>query len=159
VTDNLDAERFRLIFVSDAIPPSLRRIIEFLNGQMTNTEVLAIEVKQYVDASGTHQTIVPRIVGDTEAAKQTKSSRRGTRIDRDQLLAQLGDLDPDAEAAASALLDWTAAHERLELRWQQRSGRLPARYAGAAAHLLRRAARDALEEPARRRPHMGSRAL
>jgi len=29
VATNLDAERFRLIFVSDAIPPELRRIIEF----------------------------------------------------------------------------------------------------------------------------------
>jgi hypothetical protein len=46
VATNLDAERFRLIFVSDVIPPELRRIIEFLNGQMANTEVLAIEVKQ-----------------------------------------------------------------------------------------------------------------
>jgi hypothetical protein len=32
----------------------LRRIIEFLNGQMARTEVLAIEVKQYADASGSH---------------------------------------------------------------------------------------------------------
>ena len=75
---------FRLVFVSDEIPPSLRRIIEFLNGQMTRTEVLAIEVKQYTDAAGTQQTIVPRLVGETEAAKQTKSAvRRTPAIDRD----------------------------------------------------------------------------
>jgi len=37
VATNLDAERFRLIFVSDIIPPELRRIIEFLNGQMVQT--------------------------------------------------------------------------------------------------------------------------
>jgi hypothetical protein len=43
VATNLDAERFRLIFVSDVIGSELRRIIEFLNGQMTRTEVLAIE--------------------------------------------------------------------------------------------------------------------
>src|SRR5437763_1643105 len=62
VAANLEDERFRLIFVSDAIPPELRQIIEFLNGQMTRTDVLAIEVKQYVDEEGRHQTIVPRLI-------------------------------------------------------------------------------------------------
>lgn len=74
VATNLDAERFRLIFVSDVIPPELRRIIVFLNGQMANTEVLAIEVKQYVDDKKDHQTIVPRVIGNTEAARQTKGA-------------------------------------------------------------------------------------
>lgn len=74
VATNLDAERFRLIFVSDVIPPELRRIIEFLNGQMASTEVLAIEVKQYVDDEKHHQTIVPRVIGNTEAARQTKGA-------------------------------------------------------------------------------------
>ncbi len=40
VRTNLSAERLRLIFVSDAIGAELRRIIEFLNGQMTDTTVL-----------------------------------------------------------------------------------------------------------------------
>src|SRR4051812_946322 len=69
VRTNLSAERLRLIFVSDAIGPELRRIIEFLNGQMTDTTVLAIEVKQYVDEAGTQQTIVPRVVGQTQQAR------------------------------------------------------------------------------------------
>jgi hypothetical protein len=34
---------------------------------MTQTEVLAIEVKQYTDADGQQQTIVPRVIGDTGA--------------------------------------------------------------------------------------------
>lgn len=46
VATNLAAGKLRLVFVADAIPPRLRRIVEFLNGQMTETEVLAIEVKQ-----------------------------------------------------------------------------------------------------------------
>lgn len=41
--------------------------------QMRETEVLAIEVKQYVDADGTRQTIVPRVIGRTEAARAAKS--------------------------------------------------------------------------------------
>lgn len=72
VRTNLAAERLRLVFVADEIPPELRRIVEYLNGQMTQTEVLAIEVKQYRDASGAHETLVPRVIGQTEAARQVK---------------------------------------------------------------------------------------
>jgi hypothetical protein len=72
VRTNLAAERLRLMFVADAIPAELRRIVEYLNGQLTQTDVLAIEVKQYRDASGTHQTLVPRLIGQTEAARQVK---------------------------------------------------------------------------------------
>jgi hypothetical protein len=57
VDTNLKAERLRLIFVADRIGTELRSIIEYLNRQMTSTEVLAIEVKQYTDAEGRHQTI------------------------------------------------------------------------------------------------------
>src|SRR3954452_9179387 len=57
VDTNLKAERFRLVFVSDRIGNELRSIIEFLNRRMPPTEVLAIELKQYTDADGAHQTI------------------------------------------------------------------------------------------------------
>lgn len=74
VQTNLAADRIRLVFVADAISPELRSIVEFLNRQMTETEVLAIEVKQYVDASGGRQTIIPRVLGTTEAARAAKSA-------------------------------------------------------------------------------------
>jgi hypothetical protein len=41
--ENLRAGRLRLVFVADEIPRELRRVIEFLNGQML-AEVLGIEV-------------------------------------------------------------------------------------------------------------------
>jgi hypothetical protein len=41
VQTNLAAGKLRLVFVSDAIPGELRRIVEFLNAKMTETEVLA----------------------------------------------------------------------------------------------------------------------
>jgi hypothetical protein len=75
VQTNLAADRIRLVFVADEIAPELRSIVEFLNRQMTETEVLAIEVKQYVDAQGERQTIVPRLVGRTEAARAAKGTR------------------------------------------------------------------------------------
>ena len=75
VQTNLAADRTRLVFVADEIAPELRSIVEFLNRQMSETEVLAIEVKQYVDTDGERQTIVPRVVGQTEAARAAKGTR------------------------------------------------------------------------------------
>ena len=126
MSTNLDAERFRLVFVSDRIPSSLRRIIEFLNEHTTNIDVLGIEVSQYTDNAGGQQIIVPRFVGETEAAKQTKG-RRGRRapIDRDELLGSFGN-DTEAAAAAAGLLD--AARERpdLDVRWSAAGDIVPA---------------------------------
>jgi hypothetical protein len=118
VGTNLDAERFRLIFVADAIPRELRRIIEFLNGQMANTTVLAIEVKQYVDDDEQHQTIVPTVIGNTETAKQNKTVRRSRRqTNRSTLLAELAQENAAAATAAEALLEWGERHPRLNVRW------------------------------------------
>ncbi|MBV9193894.1 MAG: hypothetical protein JO168_07080 [Solirubrobacterales bacterium] len=51
VGENLRAGRVRMVFVSDEFPRELRRVVEFLNGQMNPAEVIAIEVKQYVGAT------------------------------------------------------------------------------------------------------------
>jgi hypothetical protein len=109
VRTNLAAERLRLVFVADAIPPELRRIVEFLNGQMTQTEVLAIEVKQYRDASGAHETFVPRLVGQTEAARQVKGRAEKTRWDRNSILAKLEEHGAQAADVGRRLLDWVDA--------------------------------------------------
>ena len=71
---NLQAGRIRLLFVADLIPPELRRIVEFLNHQMNPAEVLAVEIRQFVGHSNGQrlQTLVPRVFGQTEAAKQNK---------------------------------------------------------------------------------------
>ena len=120
VDANLASERFRLIFVSDSIPTELRRIIEFLNGQMTQTDVLAIEVQQYVDEAGQHQTVVPRVIGATEAAKRAKRTRRAVELtDQQTLLSSLEERDPAAASAAKGLLDWAGTHPQLNVRWNR----------------------------------------
>lgn len=107
VRTNLAAERLRLVFVADSIPPELRRIVEYLNGQMSQTEVLAVEVKQYRDASGAHETFVPRLVGQTEAARQAKAQGAGRRWDRDSMLATLAERrGPKAVAVAREIFQW-----------------------------------------------------
>lgn len=125
VATNLESERFRLVFVADSIGSELRRIIEFLNSQMTRTEVLAIEVKQYTDADGAHQTIVPRIVGDTTQAQTAKrsSSRSGQLLDRETLVAKFRERSGQLAAeAAEGVLDWAEAKPRLDVRYTRVAG-------------------------------------
>lgn len=72
VKTNLQAGRIRMVFLADSIPTELRRIVEFLNEQMDPAEVLAVEIKQFV-GDGV-KTLVPRVFGQTETARQRKSS-------------------------------------------------------------------------------------
>ena len=72
VDANLRAGRLRLVFVADEIPHELRRIVEFLNEQMLRTDVLALEVRQYKAPDEDMVTLVPRVIGQTEAARDVK---------------------------------------------------------------------------------------
>ncbi len=65
VATNLVARRLRLLFVADRIPDELARVVEFLNEQMPDVEVLAVEIKQFRGAS--HTTLVPQVIGRTVA--------------------------------------------------------------------------------------------
>ncbi|GJE19442.1 hypothetical protein [Methylobacterium marchantiae] len=69
---NLQAGRVRLLFVADKIPSELRRVVEFLNRQMQPAEVLAVELRQY-EGQGL-KTLVPIVLGRSEATKDRKSS-------------------------------------------------------------------------------------
>ena len=77
VKTNLQAGRIRMVFVADSIPAELRRVIEFLNEQMDPAEVLAVEVKQFVGEG--MKTLVPRVLGQTETARQKKASGTSSR--------------------------------------------------------------------------------
>ena len=65
VSTNLAAKRLRLLFVADEIPDPLARVVEFLNAQMPNIEVLAVEIKRFVN--GNNKTLVPKVIGRTMA--------------------------------------------------------------------------------------------
>ena len=99
---NLAARRLRLLFVADDIPDPLKRVVEFLNGQMPGIEVLAVEIKQFRGKST--QTLVPRVIGRT-AASSASGTARGTRL----LLTRESFLDgfasDEARSVASRLLD------------------------------------------------------
>lgn len=74
VDNNLKLGKLRLIFAADKIPESLQRIIEFLNNQMQNTEVLGLEIKQFISSDG-KQLFIPNIIGKTLLASETKNKR------------------------------------------------------------------------------------
>jgi hypothetical protein len=74
VTDHLRAGRIRMVFVADAVPDDLRRIVEFMNEQMTPAEVFAVEVKQYLAEGYPGRVIVPAVYGRTAAASQKSTT-------------------------------------------------------------------------------------
>jgi hypothetical protein len=119
VKTNLQAGRVRLLFIADEIPSELRRVVEFLNSQMDPAEVLAIEVKQFVGES--LKTLVPRVLGQTETARQKKGVVRDGSKQWDEasffdaLHQRRGE---DEVAIARRLLEWAKKHG-LRVWWGQ----------------------------------------
>ena len=104
---NLQAGRVRLVFVADQIPRELRRVVEFLNEQMTPAEVIAIEVKQYVGEGV--KTLVPRVIGQTaEAETKKRASSPGRQWDEESFFSVLSEQGPDAVRAGRDLFEWAA---------------------------------------------------
>ncbi len=119
VKTNLQAGRIRLLFIADEIPTELRRVVEFLNSQMDPAEVLAIEVKQFVGEN--LKTLVPRVVGQTETARQKKNVDRGEsrQWEESSFFSDLSQRRGEREAAvARRLLDWANKHG-LRVWWGQ----------------------------------------
>jgi hypothetical protein len=109
---NVASGRLRLLFVADEIPIELQRIIEFLNEQMPKTEVLGVEIKQYRRQvpGETARTMVPRVIGLTAAARDTKSggSRATRHWDEESFVETLKERGrSDLIAPVRALIDWS----------------------------------------------------
>ncbi len=86
VEANLRHHRIRLIFVADAIPKELRRLVAFLNEEMANVEVLAVEVKQFQkEDQQAQKALVPRVVGFTESVRKPTPTLQ-KRVTREEFL-------------------------------------------------------------------------
>ena len=88
--ENLLAGNVRLIFISDTIPDGLQVIVEFLNERMTPTEVLAIEVRQFL--AGGDQILQARLLGQTARAREVKVRSGSRRPPVIGVLIQAGEL-------------------------------------------------------------------
>ena len=105
VKTNLQAGRIRLVFVADEIPAELQRVVEFLNNQMDPAEVLAVEIPRY--AGSGLETLAPRVIGQTVAARTRKSgSTPGQPWDESRFLAALERKGPEARGVAEDLISW-----------------------------------------------------
>ena len=85
VNTNLAAGRLRLVFVADVIPSELRRIVEYLNQEMSSTEVLALEVSNTWSEKGSAgRSCLGRSGRQSRQSRASHSARRraapGTRI-------------------------------------------------------------------------------
>jgi len=116
VRTNLTAGRIRLVFVADAIPRELRRIVEFLNEQMNPADVFAVEVKQF--AGGGSQALVPRLIGSTERKRPGAQSTRGTQWTEETFFENLAaHHDAKIVQIARKLLDGLSEYEHIEISW------------------------------------------
>lgn len=107
VKTNLQAGKVRLLFVADEIPTELRRVVEFLNQQMSPAEVLAVEIKQFVGQG--LRTLVPRVIGQTIAAQQIKqgSSKPGKQWDEASFFQDVADRQGAVGVAINrAIYEW-----------------------------------------------------
>lgn len=117
VAANLSAGRVRLLFVADALPTELRRVIEFLNEQMSPAEVLGIEIQNY-EGDGL-RALIPRIVGLTEAAREHKNPTSSLSLD------ELWRAAPQSVRTAREMLDHWAdgqGYESVDLAKSRRYG-------------------------------------
>jgi hypothetical protein len=116
VGENLKRHIIRLLFVSDTAPRELRRIIEFLNEEMANVEVLAVEIKQYQkEANGSQIALVSRVIGASEAARTRKTAlpRRRKQTTPDEFFARCS---PDAVGLFRTVVEH-ATKKRFALYW------------------------------------------
>jgi hypothetical protein len=109
VKTNLQAGRVRMVFVADIIPAELRRVVEFLNRQMDPAEVLAVEIKQFVDEGQRLKTLVSTVIGQT-VASQTKRSGGTTTPEKIAVEEYLQVISSTGSAerlkAVKSLIDW-----------------------------------------------------
>lgn len=107
VGNNLAAERLRLLLIADEIPPETRRIVEFLNSQMNKTEILSIEIRQFKGSRG--KALVPRVIGQTEKAIQSKKGSTLPAKPWDEQLI-LSEIQRECGAAGAAvakqIIEW-----------------------------------------------------
>ncbi|WP_282204219.1 hypothetical protein [Kitasatospora fiedleri] len=115
VEERLAAGRMRLLFVADRIPGELRAVVEFLNRQLRQTDVYAVELTHYRGA-GALRVLVPRVYGETAAVpgKSSSTATRRAAWSRDEIEQAVSGYPRAHENAARRLLEHASRHGRWE---------------------------------------------
>lgn len=114
VETHLKQGKLRLIIAADELRPEVRRMIEYLNKEMQNTEVLGLELKCY-GKNDSQVVLVPRLVGQTEATRQLKEKRGITRRTTEEEFL-LG-LPSEIRSFFEELITEVGQHENIEIYW------------------------------------------
>ena len=79
---------------------------------MAQVDVTALELRQYVGDAPEHQTLVSRLIGETQAARQAKGPPERMAWNRSSWLAAYREASGEPEAAViEHILDWADRHE------------------------------------------------
>jgi hypothetical protein len=110
---NLDLQRLRLVLVADKISIDTLRIIEYLNKQMTNTDVFAVAISQF--AGGSVRTLTPRVLNPSlsETDRKSSTARRGPQWSRERFYEALR--PTDAVNVMRAIDDWAQSKDQVEV--------------------------------------------
>jgi hypothetical protein len=115
VDNNLEAGRIRLIIAGDHINSNVKRMIEYLNSEMRNTEVYGLEINCYGPDSS-NVVMMTRVVGRVQAVADKRAAqqrKRARRRDVSELRDYFSSLEnSDGAAVAIALLDWSLSASR-----------------------------------------------
>ena len=114
VRANLALKQIRLLFVADKIPDELERVVLFLNEQMPNIEVLAVEVKRFSGGSS-RQMLVPRVIGRVDKTSPSRGRSASQRMTRQDFLDKFD--DTSTREAASRLLEVVDGVSGAGLSW------------------------------------------
>ena len=142
VKTNLAAKRLRLVFVADEIPASLQTVVEFLNEQLRDTEVLAVEVK-HIKGDGV-TVLTTQIIGRTSTAQHAKAVTEKREWSSESGLDEMRhSSSAETVKVAERLLTW-ANDRNLPVAWGSgaklgyapRRGRRPSRLDRPAFRLL-----------------------
>jgi len=115
VESNLSQARFRLVIAADELRPEVRRVIEFLNGQLRTVQFFGLEIRCFAadDESG---VIASYVIGETQAAADERDAGELRTWGTGELRTFYANEGSRCRRAA-ALLEWAV----------QRSCFLPAR--------------------------------
>lgn len=112
VESNLNQSQIRLIIAADELRPEVRRVIEFLNGQMRTVQVFGLEIRCFGEEP--NAVIVPFLVGQSQTATAQKAiaassgARLWTPQDLEATYAALP--DKSKEQCLLRLLQWAVSH-------------------------------------------------
>lgn len=113
LAQNLKQERLRLVFLADKFPPETLRIVEFLNRQMTATEVYAVEVRHFT--GGGLKTLVPRVLNPSllQVERKAAVSGPGEEWTEDRFYAALEERHPESVQVFREIANWANGHTQL----------------------------------------------